>query len=89
MVEVDRFAELVHDLGPEWVETDEQALEQLAVGQRIAAGEALETIVAAHDHDRCLLLDPRHGIPGDAQRRLEREHVPLRLDARDPHYLPW
>jgi len=31
VVEVDRFAELAHDLGPERVEADEQLLQQLTV----------------------------------------------------------
>ena len=88
VVEIDDLAELAHDLRPQRVDADEQPLEQRAVGQPVAARTALEAVVAAHDHDRRLLPRPRHGIPGDPKRRLEREDVPPRLDACDLHQSP-
>src|SRR5256714_11957431 len=63
VVEVDRLADLVDDLGPQGIDTDEQPLEQVAVGQRIAARVALEPFVAADDHDRRLLRGAGDGIP--------------------------
>src|SRR5205807_1845388 len=55
MVEVDRLAELVDDLGPQRIDADEQPLEQLPVRQRVTACVALDAVVAAHDHDRRFL----------------------------------
>ena len=70
------------------VEADEQPLEQLAVGQRVAARVALDAVVGADDHDRRLLGRPRLGVPGGEERRLERVAVAPRLDRRDAHHSP-
>ena len=85
MVEVDRLAELVHDLGPQRIDADKQPLEELPVRQRVTACIALDAVVAAYDHDRRFLSRARHGIPRDPQRRVEREDVAPRLDGCDPH----
>ena len=88
MVEVDGLAELAHDLGPQRVDADEQPLQQLAVGERVAARVAVEALVAVHDHDCRLLPRARLRIPRDAQRRVERERVAPRLDRCDAHQSP-
>ena len=67
------------------VDTDEKALEELAVGQRVPARIALDAVVGAHDRDRRLLLRPWHRIPGDADGRIERVAVAPRFDRRDAH----
>src|SRR5204862_8143448 len=79
VVQVDRLAELAHQLRPQRVDADEQMLEQLAVGERVAARVALEPVVAAHDHDRRCLGGSGHGIPRHPQRRVEWEDVATRL----------
>jgi len=88
MVEVDGLAELAHHLRAQRIDAHEQALDELAVGQRVAACVPLEPFVGAHDHHRRLLPGSRLGIPCDAKRRLEREGVAPRLDSGDPHQSP-
>ncbi len=88
VVEVDRLAQLVYDLSAERIDADEQPLEELTVRQRVAACVALDSVVAADDHDRRLLPRARDWVPGDAERRLEREDVASRLDAGDAHQSP-
>ena len=72
-VQVDRLADLADDLRPQRVDADEQTLEQLPVGQSVAARrDARDALVRVHEHDGRLLRGPRHRIPGGAERRVER-----------------
>ncbi len=88
VVEVDRLEDRVNGLGVGRVASDEQALEQRAIGHRVAARVALDAVVGADDHDRRLLGGARLGIPCGAERRVERIAVDPRLDRCDPHQSP-
>ena len=82
-VEVDRLADLAHGLRSERVDADEQALELRPVGQAVSArGDAGDAVVGMDEHDRRLLLGPRHRVPGGAERGVERVAVDAALDAR-------
>ena len=88
-VQVDRLADLAHDLGAERVEADEQALEQLPVGQAVAArGYAGHALVRAHEHERRVLVSARDGIPRGVEGRVERVAVGACLDGGDAHQSP-
>src|SRR5205814_8142246 len=88
-VQVDRLADLAHDLGAERVEADEQALEQLPVGQAVAArGYAGYALVRAHEHERRVLVSARDGIPRGLAARVERGAVGASLASGYPHLPP-
>ena len=87
-MEVDGLAQLADHLGPQRVEAHEQALEQLRVGEVVAARVAGQPVLRAHDHEAGVQRRARHGIPGGAERRVERERVAPHLDAGDPHQRP-
>ena len=58
----------------------------VAIGQVVAARVALHARRrSATTTTRRVLVRARHGIPGGAERRVERIAVPPRLDRRDPH----
>ena len=82
-VEVDGLADVAHDLDAAGVDALEVTLELGAIGQVIAARVALEPLLGAHDHERRVQLAAGLGIPGRAERRVERDRVAPRLDRRD------
>ena len=88
MVEVDGLADPVDDLRVRRVDPDEEPLEQLAVGERVAARVALDAVVGADDDERRVLMSARLGIPCGRERRVERIAVAPRLDRRDVHHSP-
>ena len=70
-VEVDRLLQLADELRPERIETDENRLEQLVVGQLVAARPPRDAFVGVDADERRILVVPRRGIPGDVERRVE------------------
>ena len=82
-VEVDGLADLAHRLGAQRIEPDQEALEDLAVGQVIAARAARDADVGVHEHERRVLVRARKRVPGGLERRLQRVAVAARLDAGD------
>ena len=85
VVEVDALDDPVHRVGLLGIASDEQTLEQVAVGHPVAARVTLDPVVGADDHDRCVLMRSRLGIPCGRERRVERVAVDPRLDRRDAH----
>ena len=81
MVQVDCLDESVDGACVRRVDADEEPLEELAVGDGVAARVALDSVVGADDDDRRVLVRSRHGIPGGRERRIERVAVPSRLDS--------
>ena len=67
VMEVDGLDDPVDGVGVGYVDSDEQALEQLAIRNRIAARVALDAVVGADDHDRRVLVGARLGVPGAAR----------------------
>ncbi len=67
------------------VDPDAQLLEQLAVGQAVAARVALDAVARADDDDRRILVRAWLGVPGGRERRIQRIAVPPRLDRCDAH----
>ena len=72
-MEVDRLAQLAHDLGAARVDARQQALEHRRVGQVVAARVAREAVVGAHDHERRLAAARAAPDPSGAERRVERD----------------
>ena len=59
VVQVDGLDDAVDGVGVGRVDPDEQALEQLAIGNRVAARVALDAVVGADDDDRRVLVGAR------------------------------
>ena len=87
-MEVDRLLELAHDLRAKRIETDEEGLELLAVGQVVAARPARDAIVRVDADERGLLVGARDRVPGSVERWVELDAVAPCLHRRDPHQLP-
>ena len=84
-VEVDGLAELPDHLGSKRIQPGDEPPEQLCIGHGVAAGPAAQALVGVNADER--RVDPlaRHGVPGGAEGRIEREGVAPDLDARDFH----
>ena len=85
VMEVDGLEDPVDDVGARRIESDEQPLEELAVGQAVAARVAFDAVIRADDNDRCVLVRAWPGVPGNRERRIERKAIPPRLDRSDAH----
>ncbi len=88
VVEVDRLADPVDDVGARRIDSDEKAFQELAVREGIPARVAFGTVVRADDDECRVLVLARHGIPGGGERRVERVAVLPRLDRGDAHHSP-
>jgi hypothetical protein len=85
VMEVDRLDDAMNDLGVLDLPPDEEALEELAVGDAVAARVPLAALVRAHDRDGRVLVGARDGVPRGRERWIERVAVAPRLDRRDLH----
>ena len=67
------------------VAADEQVLELLEAGHRVAGADPGQALVGFDADDRRVELAPRIGVPGGVEGRVEWQPQPLHPDRGDPH----
>jgi hypothetical protein len=84
-VEVDRLEGADVRGDRQWIASEEQVLEGLEAGHRVARADPDDTLVGLDPDDRRGERPTRLRVPRRRERRLERDRQPVEPDARDAH----